>query len=156
MTMNYLIEELECTVIKHLAKEKKVVLNIDWVSDGTYSINSYKPYHNQTDSVYISLEGPFFDQIIEKFEQSSPVKKLNEVFKPIWSGCILPRGMMLGPENLNVYRDQDWLALHGHAACGSLPMAHIAELILKFDDFKKIRDIALNSKQERIIHYVRF
>ncbi len=177
MTMNYnigMVETKPLVLRKNWNEEKQryeddfglIKTQIEWISHGNYALiqpkddrtiredknSAYIPY------IWIELEAEYFDQILNAIEEKSLPTTAEEMFEPFWKATLPPRGMHFDETQLRTYfwgRGKKGFLLHrqrNNPFWGGMPCNKIDELGFNVEDFKKIRDVALNPNADKPFH----
>jgi len=178
MTMNYNIGEVETKplVIRRKFNEETqkyeddfdpIKTKIEWVSHGNYALiqpKDDKELRENKNSIFmpyiwIDMEEEYFDQILKAIEEKPIPTTAEEVFEPFWKAVLPPRGMHFMESQLRAYfwgKKKKGFILHqqhNNPWLGGMPCTQIDEMGFNLEDFKKVRDVALNSKAEKPVHY---
>lgn len=178
MTMNYNIGKIDvhpCLPRMKWNEEKQkyeddfslVPTSVDWVSHGNYALHqpvddkSLREDKNKKflPMIWMELEEEYFDQILEAIKEKSLPTTPIEIFEPFWKAVLPARGMHFFETQLRAYfLDTKKNAFVFHQQTNNLtfyrtPSPIIEQMAFSVKDFKKIRDIALDKKAKRPVHY---
>jgi hypothetical protein len=171
MTMNYNIGVVET---KPLMTRKKwdeehqkykddsglIKTQVEWISHGNYSL--CQPLDDMTlredknskffPWVWIELETEYFDEILKAIEEKPLPKTAEELFEPFWKAVLPPRGMHFYETQLRAYfwGGRSGFVIHkqdNFPFFDGGPSPKISEMGFYKEDFKKIRDMALNTTE---------
>jgi hypothetical protein len=155
MTINYEIATIQTHNPFHREKDKyreeipkDITTTIGWVSHGNYALKQ--------GSAYIHIEEEYFDEILyieEAFDNEHTNEHIND-FTPFWSAVLPMRGLSCFPKQLSAYFTHEHdIILEQRLSFDGFPTMHcIEQMCFTVEDFKKIRDLALNGKHKPL-HY---
>lgn len=148
-------------------------LDITWLTTGFYIFGAppkkiergtFRPI--ELPHLSFSIEPEHLDKVIELYP-GAPERTPETTFTPYYQSMIWNRGMFVtGNSQILAYKatlpakektekKEEWVILHDQDDISGIPSSHISELMMPFEDLKKIQEILKDHKLdgEKPIHY---
>jgi hypothetical protein len=140
-----------------------VSTRVEWVSHGNYAIlqplddftikeegRKFSPY------TWFDMEREYFDEILKAVEEKGLPETVEGLFEPFWKAVLPARGLHFYETQLRAYfwgRKKDAFVIHQQTYGRGQLSNKIEQIGFYVEDFRKIRDVALNSDRWRRVHY---